>query len=172
MEPVKGGSLTTMTKEVQDLFKSVQPEKSIASWAIRFVASLPGIITVLSGMSNEDQMNDNTGYMENFEPLSDLEQETIKKAVEIINAVPTIPCTACKYCVDGCPMSINITGIFAAMNFLKVYGNQDGAKERYERATRDGGKASDCLQCGQCEEHCPQHISIIETLQEAAELFD
>ena len=122
MEPVKGGSLTTMTKEVQDLFKSVQPEKSIASWAIRFVASLPGIITVLSGMSNEDQMNDNTGYMENFEPLSDLEQ--------------------------------------------------DGAKERYERATRDGGKASDCLQCGQCEEHCPQHISIIETLQEAAELFD
>ncbi|MBR6405714.1 MAG: aldo/keto reductase [Lachnospiraceae bacterium] len=172
MEPVKGGSLTTMTKEVQDLFKSVQPEKSIASWAIRFVASLPGIITVLSGMSNEDQMNDNTGYMENFEPLSDLEQETIKKAVEIINAVPTIPCTACKYCVDGCPMSINIPGIFAAMNFLKVYGNQDGAKERYERATRDGGKASDCLQCGQCEEHCPQHISIIETLQEAAELFD
>ena len=96
----------------------------------------------------------------------------IKKAVEIINAVPTIPCTACKYCVDGCPMSINIPGIFAAMNFLKVYGNQDGAKERYERATRDGGKASDCLQCGQCEEHCPQHISIIETLQEAAELFD
>ena len=159
MEPVKGGSLTTMTKEVQDLFKSVQPEKSIASWAIRFVASLPGIITVLSGMSNEDQMNDNTGYMENFEPLSDLEQETIKKAVEIINAVPTIPCTACKYCVDGCPMSINIPGIFAAMNFLKVYGNQDGAKERYERATRDGGKASDCLQCGQCEEHCPQHCS-------------
>ncbi len=172
MEPVKGGSLTTMTQDVQDLFKAVHPDLSIASWAIRFVASLPGIITVLSGMSNEEQMNDNVSYMKDFAPLTDEEQETIKKAVDIINGVPTIPCTGCKYCVDGCPMQINIPGIFSAMNFLKVYANETEAKHRYDRAVENGGKASDCLHCGQCEEHCPQHISIIETLEQAAELFD
>ncbi len=171
MEPVKGGSLVTMPEEVQRLFKAVQPDMSIASWAIRYAASLEGVMVVLSGMSNLDQLNDNVGYMENFRPLSEAEKETVAKAVEVINALPTIPCTACKYCVEGCPMSINIPGVFSALNYLTVYNNLEGAKRQYLRATRDGGKAGDCIQCGQCQEHCPQHISIIETLQKAAEVF-
>ncbi|MBO4887715.1 MAG: aldo/keto reductase [Firmicutes bacterium] len=171
MEPVKGGSLVTMPEAVQELFKSVQPDLSIASWAIRYAASLEGVMVVLSGMSNLDQLNDNVGYMENFQPLSEKEQETVAKAVDIINALPTIPCTACKYCVDGCPMSINIPGIFKAMNHYTVYNNLEAAKKQYLEATKDGGKAGDCIQCGQCMEHCPQHIEIIETLQKAAEIF-
>ena len=103
MEPVKGGSLATMPEEIQKLYREANPELSVPSWAVRYAASLDGVITVLSGMSNEEQLNDNVSYKENFQPLSDAERETVQKAVEILNTLPTIPCTGCKYCVDGCP---------------------------------------------------------------------
>lgn len=172
MEPVKGGSLATMTPEVQQLFKSARPDMSVPSWAVRFAASLEGVITVLSGMSNEAQLEDNTSYMENFEPLTDADREVVGKAVDILNNIPTIPCTGCKYCVDGCPQRINIPGIFRAMNGLTLYNNIDSSKGDYGYATKDGGKASDCLQCGSCENHCPQHIEIIETLKKCAATFE
>ena len=168
MEPVKGGSLATMTPEVQKLFKDANPEASIPSWAIRYCASLEGIITVLSGMSNEEQLNDNVSYMEDFQPLTDSERQVVAKAVEILNNTPTIPCTACKYCVDGCPQKINIPGVFSAMNNFTLYNNLPGAKGSYQNAVKDGGKAGDCIQCGSCEAHCPQHIQIIEELKKAA----
>lgn len=168
MEPVKGGALATMTPEVQKLFKDARPELSIPSWAVRYAASLDGLVTVLSGMSNEEQLNDNVSYMEHFEPLSDSERETVGKAVEILNNIPTIPCTACKYCVDGCPQKIAIPDIFSAMNGLMLYNNAEGARDRYKNIVKEGGKASDCIQCGNCEAHCPQHIGIIETLKKAA----
>ena len=168
MEPVKGGSLATMTPEVQKLFKDANPNASIPSWAIRYCASLEGIITVLSGMSNEEQLNDNVSYMEDFQPLTDSERQVVAKAVEILNNTPTIPCTACKYCVDGCPQKINIPGVFSAMNNYTLYNNLPGAKGSYQNAVKDGGKASDCIQCGNCEAHCPQHIQIIEELKKAA----
>ena len=168
MEPVKGGSLATMTPEVQKLFKDANPEASIPSWAIRYCASLEGIITVLSGMSNEEQLNDNVSYMEDFQPLTDSERQVVAKAVEILNNTPTIPCTACKYCVDGCPQEINIPGVFSAMNNFTLYNNLPGAKGSYQNAVKDGGKAGDCIQCGNCEAHCPQHIQIIEELKKAA----
>ncbi len=168
MEPVKGGSLATMTPEVQKLFKEASPGLSIPSWAVRYAASLEGIVTVLSGMSTEEQLNDNVSYMEHFEPLSDSEREVVKKAVDILNSTPTIPCTGCKYCVDGCPQKINIPGAFSAMNNFTLYNNEAGAKENYKQATSEGGRASDCIQCGQCETHCPQHIEIIETLKKCA----
>lgn len=172
MEPVKGGSLATMTPEVQKLFKEAQPGLSVASWAVRYAASLEGIVTVLSGMSNEAQLNDNTSFMENFQPLSDSEREVVGKAVEILNNTPTIPCTACKYCVDGCPQKINIPGVFSAMNNLSLYNNEAGAQGMYKNAVKDGGKASDCIQCGSCEAHCPQHIEIIETLKKCASALE
>ena len=168
MEPVKGGSLATMTPEVQKLFKDANPNASIPSWAIRYCASLEGIITVLSGMSNEEQLNDNVSYMEDFQPLTDSERQVVAKAVEILNNTPTIPCTACKYCVDGCPQKINIPGVFSAMNNFTLYNNLPGAKGSYQNAVKDGGKAGDCIQCGNCEAHCPQHIQIIEELKKAA----
>lgn len=177
MEPVKGGSLAGMIPEVQDLLRSVRPEMSVPSWAIRFCAGLDNIVTVLSGMSNEAQMNDNVSFMEHFEPLSEKEQETLQKAVELLKAVPQIPCTACRYCTDGCPMHINIPEIFKAVNGYKQYGNAAGTDKPYNmgayaRATKDGGKASECLQCGACEAHCPQHIGIIEELKTAAAAYE
>lgn len=172
MEPVKGGSLATMTPEVQKLFKDARPELSVPSWAVRFAASLEGIITVLSGMSNEEQLHDNVSYMEHFEPLTDAERGVIGQAVEILKNMPTIPCTGCKYCVDGCPQKINIPAIFSTMNNLTLYNNEKGAKGSYERITKEAGKASDCLQCGACESHCPQHIEIIETLKKAVKTLE
>lgn len=171
MEPVRGGSLAIMPPQVQEVFKSAEPELSVPSWAIRYCASLDGIITVLSGMSTEEQLNDNVSYMENFQPLNDSEKATVQKVVDILNSLPTIPCTACKYCVDGCPQKINIPGVFKAMNDRTLYNNLVASQNAYDNATKEGGKAGDCIQCGACEAHCPQHIEIIETLKQAAETF-
>ena len=171
MEPVRGGSLAIMPPQVQQVFKEAEPENSVASWAVRYCASLEGIVTVLSGMSTEEQLNDNVSYMENFQPLNEGERATVQKVVDILNSLPTIPCTACKYCVDGCPQKINIPGIFKAMNDLTLYNNEVTARHSYNNAVGEGGKAGDCIQCGACEAHCPQKIEIIETLKKAAETF-
>ena len=168
MEPVRGGSLAVMPPQVQQVFKAAEPEMSVASWAIRYCASLDGLITVLSGMSTEEQLNDNVSYMENFKPLDEKEQATVQQVVDILNSLPTIPCTACKYCVDGCPQKISIPDIFSAMNQFTLYNDKNGAKNRYQNAVKEGGKASDCIQCGNCEAHCPQKIQIIEELKKAA----
>ncbi len=172
MEPVRGGSLAIMPPQVQEVFKAAEPEMSVPSWAIRYCASLDGILTVLSGMSTEEQLNDNTSYMENFQPLNESEKATVQKVVDILNSLPTIPCTACKYCVDGCPQKINIPGVFKAMNDRTLYNNMEASQKAYENATKEGGKAGDCIQCGACEAHCPQHIQIIETLKKAAKEFN
>ena len=171
MEPVKGGSLAAMSEELEGKFKSYHPELSVASWAVRYAASLEGIITVLSGMSNEEQLNDNVSYMKDFQPITKEEQAVIDEVVEIFNKAPKIPCTACKYCVDDCPQKINIPGIFRTMNHYMTYGNQAADQAGYDRATKDGGLASACLQCGSCESHCPQHIEIIEELKKVASIF-
>ena len=171
MEPVRGGSLAIMPPQVQQVFKEAEPENSVASWAVRYCASLEGIVTVLSGMSTEEQLNDNVSYMENFRPLNEGERATVQKVVDILNSLPTITCTACKYCVDGCPQKINIPGIFKAMNDLTLYNNEVTARHSYNNAVGEGGKAGDCIQCGACEAHCPQKIEIIETLKKAAETF-
>lgn len=113
-------------------------------------------------------MNDNLSYMADFKPLTDGEQQVISKVVDVLNSLPTIPCTGCKYCVDGCPQKINIPGVFNSRNCATLYGNLDNAKFEYNWATKDGGKAGDCIQCGSCQKHCPQHLEIIELLKEAA----
>ncbi|MGM9639242.1 MAG: aldo/keto reductase [Butyricicoccaceae bacterium] len=172
MEPVKGGNLVTMTPEVQKTFKEADPNASVASWAVRFAASREGLITVLSGMSNLEQMVDNTSYMKDFKPLSEAENQVIEKVVSILNSIPTIPCTGCKYCVDGCPMRINIPAIFTAYNNYLVYGNLQGAKNAYNNAIKDQGRASGCVHCLQCEAQCPQQINITERLREIAKVLE
>ncbi len=172
MEPVKGGSLATMTPDIQAKFKAANPDVSVSSWAVRFAASLDGIITVLSGMSDLQQMEDNTSYMEHFRPLNDSERTTIDEVVKILNSIPTIPCTACRYCVDGCPMQINIPAIFSAYNTYLVYGNLQGAKNSYKNAIKDRGMASSCVHCLQCEAQCPQKINITERLKEIAKVLE
>ena len=168
MEPVKGGTLATPPQQVQDLFKAENPDASFASWAIRFAASLEQVMVVLSGMSTIDQMEDNIPYMADFKPLDEKEKEVIAKAQDILASIPQIKCTACHYCTNGCPMSINIPAIFKAMNRNLIFGQLDDAKRRYAGATKDGGKASDCIHCLQCEDACPQHIEITSWLERAA----
>ena len=173
MEPVKGGSLASMNNEIQGIMKAQNPDLSIPSWAVRFCAGLDNILTVLSGMSTKAQLDDNVSYMEHFEPLSDKEHEVLKTVVEKLNAIPTIPCTGCRYCVDDCPMQIHIPDIFRAVNHQKQFGSEGNVdRSGYESATREGGKASECLHCGSCEAHCPQHIHIIEELEDAAKRFE
>jgi uncharacterized protein len=171
MEPIKGGALAGMRPEIQEMFKKEEPELSIASWAIRYAASLEGVFMVLSGMSNIAQMEDNLSFMREFKPLVEKDYVIIKKAVEELDKVETIPCTGCKYCVDDCPQQINIPEIFSSVNNLRIYQNLESAKGNYMWVTSNSGKAADCIECGSCESHCPQHIAIIDNLKEATVLF-
>lgn len=172
MEPVKGGSLAQLPEPIADIFHKANPAASLPSWAIRYAASLPGLITVLSGMSTLEQVQDNTSFMEHFQPLSDDERAVVAQVQEALDKVPQIPCTGCQYCTKGCPQGVAIPGIFKAMNNYLIYNNMPGALGNYAFATRNGGKATECVACGQCESACPQHISIIEELKRAAELLE
>lgn len=171
MEPVKGGALASPPDDVQKIFRQTSPEASFASWAIRYAASLEGIITVLSGMSNLEQMKDNLSYMKDFRPLNEEEQTAIKKAQEAFHGIKSIPCTACHYCTSGCPQEIPIPEIFAARNKQLVWGQLEEGKNTYLKATAQGSSASDCIACGQCESACPQQIPVIQRLKECAEAF-
>ena len=172
MEPVKGGALAEPPAEVQKLFKEYQPDMSYASWAIRFAASLDGILTVLSGMSDTQQMADNLSYMKDFKPLNEEEQKIIQEAQRILGKSATIPCTACRYCVEGCPKKIPIPEIFSAMNKRLGSGQLSEASEDYLKATEGKGKASECIACGQCERACPQHLEITKHLKECEDALE
>ena len=172
MEPVKGGNLADPPEEVKKLFAAIHPDMSYASWAIRFVASLDGILTVLSGMSNEEQMRDNLSYMKDFKPLNEEEQAAIQQAQRIFGNSSTIPCTACRYCVEGCPQQIPIPDIFSAMNKQLGNGQMADARRGYYLAAAEGHRASDCIECRQCEGVCPQHLPITDHLKQAVSLFE
>ncbi|MBR5970364.1 MAG: aldo/keto reductase [Lachnospiraceae bacterium] len=172
MEPVKGGMLANPPQEIQELFRAENPEASFASWAIRYVASKEGIITVLSGMSNLEQMQDNISYMKDFQKLSAREEEVIAKAQHILASSDVVPCTGCQYCMPGCPMNITIPGIIRAINELRIYRDKAQADRRYGFSTHGSGLAKDCIACTQCEGACPQSLPIISLLQEAAGMFD
>ena len=171
MEPVKGGALADPPAEVKKLFRDYAPDMSCASWAIRFAASLDGVLTVLSGMSNVAQMEDNLSYMRRFQPLNEEEQEIIREAQRIMGRSAAIPCTACRYCTEGCPQQIRIPDIFAAMNRQLGNGQLEEARAAYREAASEGHRASDCVGCGQCESACPQHLPITEYLKQGAEMF-
>ncbi len=166
MEPVKGGGLADPPEKVKKLFKEADPNASCASWALRYAASFDNVFTVLSGMSNVEQMADNLSFMKNMKPLDEKEQEIIAKAQKIIKEEVIIPCTACHYCTDGCPMNIPIPEIFDVANDNMLAWGAPPAKGGYAAATKDKGKASDCVSCGQCEAACPQGINIISLLEQ------
>ncbi|MDE5708539.1 MAG: aldo/keto reductase, partial [Alistipes sp.] len=163
MEPVKGGTLARLPEEAEALFRTVRPELSPASWAIRYAASLEGVMMVLSGMSSMEQLEDNTSYMQHFEPLSAEERVAIEQAVGIINRSIAVPCTACRYCVEGCPKKIAIPEYFALYNNLKQSLNRGFAVQSvyYENLAQTHGRASECIACRKCEKSCPQHLPIV-----------
>lgn len=172
MEPVKGGRLADPPAAVKKLFQEYHPDMSCASWAVRFAASLDGIITVLSGMSDTAQMEDNLSYMKNFQPLNEEEQKIIQKAQRILGNSSTIPCTSCHYCTQGCPKNIPIPEIFSAMNKQLGNGQKVQAVSDYQKAVSSGGKASSCIGCKQCERVCPQHLNIIDSLKQCANVLE
>ncbi len=171
MEPVKGGMLATPPEAVEQLFKAAEPEHSVASWTVRFAADLEGVITVLSGMSNVAQMKDNLSYMKTFTGLTEEEKEVLGKAQEELKRIPLIPCTSCNYCAKVCPQGIGISGSFTAMNYLTLYRDLSAAKHQEDWLVSGHGRksADECVQCGKCEEICPQHINIRDQLLEVSE---
>lgn len=174
MEPVKGGTLSNIPSEAADVLKAVDSKSSITSWAIRFAASQEKVFMVLSGMGSMDQLEDNMSYMDNFVPFDKVHYDAVSKVVSIINSSISIPCTACRYCTDGCPKNIPIPEYFALYNADEQALNQGFSTQEvyYGNLATEGRKASDCIACGQCEKICPQHIDIINQLKNVAKVFE
>ncbi len=173
MEPVKGGTLADVPAEVRESFAAYHPDLSVPSWAIRFVASLDNVAMVLSGMSDMEQLTDNISYMKEFVPMNAEETELVHKAAEMIKDSIAIPCTGCSYCTEGCPMQIAIPDLFRVYNKSKRGEITDvEANEEYRQLTESGGKARECLACGQCQVACPQHLEIINYLKDVAKCME
>lgn len=171
MEPVKGGSLVNLPEEAKKVLDDLHGG-SPASYAIRFAAGFPGMMMVLSGMSNMEQMKDNLSYMRDFKPLNETELAAVNKVKEIFHKMNMIPCTACRYCVEGCPKQISIPDLFAIMNIKQLHHDWNADYYYEEVHTAPGRRASDCLKCGKCEKICPQHLPIRKLLEEIAKEFD
>ena len=171
MEPVKGGSLVNLPEEAKKVLDDLHGG-SPASYTIRFAAGFPGMMMVLSGMSNMEQMKDNLSYMRDFKPLNETELAAVNKVQEIFHKMNMIPCTACRYCVEGCPKQISIPDLFAIMNIKQLHHDWNADYYYEEVHTAPGRRASDCLKCGKCEKICPQHLPIRKLLEEIAKEFD
>ena len=171
MEPVKGGSLVNLPEEAKKVLDDLHGG-SPASYAIRFAAGFPGMMMVLSGMSDLEQMKDNLSYMRDFKPLNETELPAVNKVQEIFHKMNMIPCTACRYCVEGCPKQISIPDLFAIMNIKQLHHDWNADYYYEEVHTAPGRRASDCLKCGKCEKICPQHLPIRKLLEEIAKEFD
>ena len=174
MEPVKGGRLAKLPEEAEKLLRAAHPDWSPASWALRFAASLPEVEMVLSGMSDMAQLEENTATMDAASPLTEEEKGLLAQVAEILSALPAVACTACRYCVDGCPRNIPIPDYFALYNGdqLALRQGKPVRKAEYQRLAETGGKASACVKCRQCENACPQHLKVVDALSQVASTYE
>ena len=171
MEPVKGGSLVNLPQEAKDVFDALAGG-SYASYALRFAAGFDGIMTVLSGMSDMEQMQDNIRTMKDFKPLDKNELEAVQKVCGIFRSMHLIPCTSCRYCIAGCPKKISIPDLFSCYNARTLYHDWNQGYYYRKVYTVNNGKASDCIKCGKCENICPQHLEIRSLLEDVAKEFE
>lgn len=171
MEPARGGRLAELPDRGKDVLKAVNPNKSVVSWAYRFCYNLPNVITVLSGMSTLEQVQENVREWKENQPFSPEEEKALQQAIEALKSVGLIPCTNCKYCVKDCPAGVKIPEIMGLLNLEKMTENREFVKGLYSWQAADG-KASTCIQCGACEDMCPQSIDIIENLEDAANYYE
>ena len=171
MEPVKGGSLVSLPEDAQTILDKLHGGSN-ASYAIRFAAGFPNIMVVLSGMGNMEMLLDNTGYMMDFQPLTEKERDALQKVVKVFKAQNLIPCTACRYCMEQCPKGIHIPDLFALLNAKRTFRNWNTDYYYNNIHTDEGTRAMDCLKCGKCEKICPQHLPIRELLKDVSEEFD
>ncbi|MDR1588884.1 MAG: aldo/keto reductase [Oscillospiraceae bacterium] len=172
MEPVKGGLLAGAGSQAEELLRAANPDVSEASWAVRFAASLDGLVTMLSGMNTMAQLRDNIATIKSLKPLSESELATLREVVKVINSVPRIPCTGCKYCVDNCPQKLNIPFLMHIYNDFLAYRQKVGSGMPFLEATAGGRFPSTCIGCRSCEEHCPQHIEISDIMPRIAKEFE
>lgn len=173
MEPVKGGNLVNLPEKANEILRNLNGGSN-ASYALRYAASFDNIAMVLSGMSNQEQMEDNLKAMVDFKPLDDKEKEAIKKVVEVFNSLNLIQCTRCRYCIEEnrCPKDILIPNIFAALNSFVAFQSWNASYYYHSVLTVNHGKASDCIKCGMCERVCPQHLKIRDLLVKASDTFE
>lgn len=170
MEPVRGGKLADIPKDAEQLFKNINCDASSASWAIKFVANLPNVVTILSGMNSIEQLQDNINTLTDFKPLTDSELQACFNAASIMNKKDVIPCTGCDYCAD-CPKGVKISTVFACYNEYKNGDiSEEESKKKYSEIPADNN-ADVCIKCGKCASHCPQSIKIPEKLEELKSFF-
>ncbi|HOU10839.1 MAG TPA: aldo/keto reductase [Clostridiales bacterium] len=169
MEPVRGGALANPGPGVEAVFNAMEPGRTMASWALRYAASLPNVLTVLSGMSSLEQMKENVELFSDFCPLAPEQMSAAEKAGLVFAAGEAVGCTACRYCMD-CPSGVDIPGVFALFNDYKKTGDAAAFLAAYA-ALPDGSKAEDCTACGVCKEKCPQTIDIPKKMEEIARLM-
>lgn len=171
MEPVKGGNLVNLPSDAQKIFDELHGGSN-ASYAIRFAAGFDGVFMVLSGMSNMEQMLDNISYMKDFKPLNEKEKEAVHQVCDVFKNMHLIACTACRYCVAGCPKHISIPDLFSCMNTKNIYHDWNANYYYSNVHTKFGGKASECIECEKCEKACPQHLPIRKLLKDVAKEFE
>lgn len=171
MEPVRGGKLADIPKDAEKLFKNINNDASAASWAIKFVANFPNVVTILSGMNSIEQLQDNINTLTDFKPLTDSELQACFNAASIMNKKDVIPCTGCDYCAD-CPKGVKISTVFACYNEYKNGDiSEEESKKKYSEILAENN-ADVCIKCGKCASHCPQSIKIPEKLEELKSFFN
>lgn len=163
MEPIKGGSLASLPEDVTQMFNEYNPEATLASWALRYVGTLPGVKVILSGMSTLEQVKDNLMTFNHYQNLNDEEKEIVQKVSDTLHSRTKNGCTGCAYCMP-CPFGVNIPANFKYWNNCFVYGDEEMFKTKYHKMS-DEAKASHCQQCGKCERMCPQQLPIREDLK-------